>query len=128
MSMSGMSGMSGETFAVLLTPCLPSVRKLVQSRLRALYQAEDALQQTLFQTFRHRDRLQSYSKFKSWLYWIATNEIYMFHRCVRVPVPLPESPTVENRDRARLGNNRSSSVRISGRRSDRCASRSGGHP
>lgn len=33
-----LSGKSGETFAALLTPCLPSVRKLAQSRLRALDQ------------------------------------------------------------------------------------------
>lgn len=95
-----LSVMSGETFAALLTPCLPSVRKLVLSRLRAWDEAEDVLQQTLLQAFRHRDQLQTPSKFKSWLWSIAINEIHMFHRRVRLHIPLPESPTMEYRDRA----------------------------
>lgn len=95
-----LSGMSGETFAALLAPCLPAVRKLVRSRLRARDQAEDVLQQTLLQAFKHRDQLQAHSKFKSWLWSIAMNEIYMFHRRVRVHVPLPEPPALEWRDRA----------------------------
>ena len=95
-----LSGMSGETFAALLTPCLPSVRKLVQSRLRAWDEAEDVLQQTLLQAFKHRDQLQAHAKFKSWLCSIARNEICMFHRRVRIDLPLPESPGMECRDRA----------------------------
>jgi RNA polymerase sigma-70 factor, ECF subfamily len=94
------SAMSGETFTALLTPCLPSVRKLVQSHLRAWDHAEDVLQQTLLQAFKHRDQLQSPSKFKSWLWSIAMNEICMFHRRFRIFVPLPESPAMEWRDRA----------------------------
>ena len=93
------TGMSGETFVALLTPCLPSVRKLVRSRLRAWDQAEDVLQQTLLQAFKHRDQLREHSKFKSWLWSIAVNEICIFHRCVRVEEPLPESPAMECRDR-----------------------------
>ncbi|HKE27636.1 MAG TPA: sigma-70 family RNA polymerase sigma factor [Bryobacteraceae bacterium] len=92
------SGMSGETFAALLTPCLPSVRRLVQSRLRGWDYAEDVVQQTLLQAFKHRDQLQSHSKFKSWLWSIAMNEICMFHRRSRVHAPLPESPAMEWRD------------------------------
>jgi RNA polymerase sigma-70 factor, ECF subfamily len=95
-----LSGMSAETFAALLTPCLPSVRRLVQSRLRVWDEAEDVLQQTLLQAFRHRDQLQAHSKFKSWLWSIAMNEICMFHRRVRRHAPLPESPGMECRDRA----------------------------
>lgn len=95
-----LSGMSGETFAALLTSCLPSVRRLVQSHLRAWDQAEDVLQQALLQAFKHRDQLQSHSKFKSWLWSIARNEIFMFHRSVRVHALLPESPALECRDEA----------------------------
>jgi RNA polymerase sigma-70 factor (ECF subfamily) len=94
-----LSGMSGETFAALLTPCLPSVRRLVRSRLRLWDEAEDVLQQTLLQAFKHRDQLHANSKFKSWLWSIAMNEICMFHRRVRLHAPLPESPGMECRDR-----------------------------
>ena len=94
-----LSAMSGETFEALLTPRLPSVRKLVQSRLRTWDHAEDVLQQTLLQAFEHRDQLQSHSKFKSWLSSIAINEVYMFHRGARVHYPLPDSPGMECRDR-----------------------------
>jgi len=93
-----LSGMSGETFAALLAPCLPAVRKLVRSRLRARDQAEDVLQQTLLQAFKHRDQLQAHAKFKSWLCSIAINEIWMFHRRDRVHIPLPESPVMERQD------------------------------
>ena len=95
-----LSGMSGETFSALLTPCLPAVRRLVQSRLRAWDEAEDVLQQTLLQAFKHRDQLRTHSKFKSWLLSIAINEIWMFHRRARVHASLPESPGMECRDRA----------------------------
>lgn len=94
------SNMSGETFAALLTPCLPSVRKLVQSRLRGLDHAEDVLQQTLLQAFKHRDQLESHTKFKSWLWSIAMNEICMFYRRVRVHMPFEESLTMDWRDHA----------------------------
>ena len=94
------SGMSCETFSALLTPCLPAVRKLVQSRLRAWDESEDVLQQTLLQAFRHRDQLQAHSKFKSWLWSIAMNEICTFYRRVRIHAPLAESPGMECRDRA----------------------------
>jgi RNA polymerase sigma-70 factor (ECF subfamily) len=95
-----LSVMSGETFAALLTPCLPSVRRLVQSRLRAWDHAEDVVQQTLLQAFKHRDQLESHSKFKSWLWSIAMNEICMFYRRVRVQVPLQESLPMDWRDEA----------------------------
>jgi RNA polymerase sigma-70 factor, ECF subfamily len=92
--------MSRETFSELLAPCLPSVRKLVQSRLRAWDQAEDVLQQTLLQAFKHRDQLKSHSKFKSWLWSIAINEICMFHRRLRFFVPLQDSLLMNCRDEA----------------------------
>ena len=94
------SGMPRETFSALLTPCLPAVRKLVQSRVRAWDEAEDVLQETLLQAFRHRDQLQAHSKFKSWLWSIAMNEICTFYRRIRIHVPLAESPAMECRDRA----------------------------
>jgi RNA polymerase sigma factor (sigma-70 family) len=58
---------------------------MVQSRLRAWDEAEDVLQQTLLQAFRHRGQLQAHCK---------------FHRRVRIHSPLPESPTMECHDRA----------------------------
>jgi DNA-directed RNA polymerase specialized sigma24 family protein len=84
-----LSAMSGETLAALLTPCLPSVRRMVQSRLRAWDEAEDVLQQTLLQAFRHRGQLQAHCKFKSWLWSIA------HERNLHVPPPRPNplSPT-----------------------------------
>ena len=94
------SGMSSETFAALLTQCLPSVRKLVQSRLRGWDQTEDVLQQALLRAFEHRDQLQSHSKFKSWLTSIAINEVYMLYRRNRVYVSLHDSPNMDYRDRA----------------------------
>jgi len=93
-------GMSGERFAELLTLCLPSVRKLVFARLRGGDDAEDIVQQTLLQAFRHRDRLRAHSKFKSWLWSIALNEIRMLHRRDRLLVPLHESAAIDCRDRA----------------------------
>ena len=75
------------------------MRRLVQSRLRLWDEAEDVLQQTLLQAFTHRDQLQAHSKFKSWLWSIAMNEICMFHRRVQLHAPLPESPGMECCDR-----------------------------
>ena len=92
--------MSSETFTALLTPCLPAVRKLVQSRLRAWDEAEDVVQQTLLQAFKHRDQLRAHSKFKSWLLSIAVNEVWMFHRHARFHASLPKSPGMECRDHA----------------------------
>src|SRR6185369_10630185 len=96
------SGISGDTFAAMLTPCLPSVRKLVRSRLRTWDEVEDVVQQTVLQAFKHREQLQAHSKFRSWLWSIAINEIGMFRRRVRVRlhVSLPESPAMECPDRA----------------------------
>ena len=90
--------MSRETFSELLAPCLASIRKLVFTRLRGAHQAEDILQQTLLQAFRHRDRLRSQSKFKSWLWSIALNEIRMLHRRGRFQAPWEESAAVNYRD------------------------------
>lgn len=94
------AGMSRETFSELLAPCLPSVRKLVFGCLRGDDHAEDILQQTLLQAFRHRDRLRAHSSFKSWLWSIALNEIRMFRRRTRFFVPLEETSVLDHRDHA----------------------------
>lgn len=92
--------MSRETFADLLVPCLPFVRKLLYSRLRARDQAEDVLQQTLLQAFKHKDNLREQAKIKSWLWSIALNEIRMLRRRDRPYLPLDDWPALECRDRA----------------------------
>ena len=94
------AGMSRETFSELLAPCLPSVRKLVFTRLRGGAEAEDILQQSLLLAFRHRDQLRTHSKFKSWLWSIALNEIRMLRRRDRPVVPLHESCALDYRDLA----------------------------
>jgi RNA polymerase sigma-70 factor (ECF subfamily) len=91
--------MSGEAFSELLAGCLPSVRKFVLKRLRGGEHADDVLQQTLLQAFKHRDQLRAPSKFKSWLCSIAVNEICMFHRRDRPHLPLGES-VARHRDKA----------------------------
>jgi RNA polymerase sigma-70 factor (ECF subfamily) len=84
--------MSEETFEALLAPNLQSVRKLVQSRLRAADHADDIVQQTLLRAFAFRHQLRSPSKFRSWIWSIALNEVRMFLRAARPFVSFEESP------------------------------------
>jgi len=90
--------MTGETFAALLAPNLQSVRRLVQTRLRAADHADDIIQQTLLNAFAHRDQLRASSRFKSWLCSIAINEVRMFFRTDRGCVSLDEFPHIDSRD------------------------------
>ena len=90
--------MTGDTFEALLAPNLPSVRRFVQTRLRAADHADDVIQQTLLQAFVHRDQLRVSSKFKSWLCSIAMNEVRLFFRTGRPTTPLPEFPQIDSRD------------------------------
>jgi RNA polymerase sigma-70 factor (ECF subfamily) len=90
--------MSNETFAALLGPNLESVQKFVQRRLKAVDQAEDVVQETLLHAFHRRSQLRAPSKFKSWLYSIALNEIRMLYRKDRKHLSLDEFPTLEFRD------------------------------
>src|SRR5712691_4544591 len=75
--------MSGETFETLLAPNLQAVRRMVKSRLRTGDQTDDIVQQTLLHAFASRDQLRAESKFKSWLWSIALNEIRAFFRATR---------------------------------------------
>ena len=84
--------MTGETFADLLAPNLHSVRMFVRSRLRSSDHVDDILQQTLLRAFSRRHQLRAPSKFRSWLWSIAMNEIRMFLRGARHSVSLDEFP------------------------------------
>ncbi len=90
--------MTGDAFEALLTPNLHSVRRFVQTRLRASDHADDVLQQTLLHAFVHRDQLRATSKFRSWLCSIALNQVRMFFRTGRVTVSLDEFPQIDSRD------------------------------
>jgi len=92
--------MTGETFANLLVPNLQPLRRLVHTRLRTSDHADDVLQQTLLLAFARRDQLRVQSKFKSWLWSIAFNEIRAFHRSARPHVSLDEFPHFEPPDDA----------------------------
>ena len=90
--------MSGETFSALLAPSLPSVRRFVQTRLRASDHAEGIVQQTLLRAFARRNQLRAHSKFKSWLRSIAMNEVRAFFRQDRGMISLDEFPKFDSRD------------------------------
>ena len=92
--------MTGETFAILLAPNLKPLKKLVQARLRTSDYADDVLQQTLLLAFARRDQLRVQSKFKSWLWSIAFNEIRAFFRGARAHVSLDELTNFEPTDGA----------------------------
>jgi RNA polymerase sigma-70 factor (ECF subfamily) len=92
--------MTGETFEALLVPNLPSVRRFVQMRMRTSDHADDVIQQTLLRAFTHRDQLRTSSKFKSWIYSIAMNEVHMFFRTGRSTLSLHEFPQIDSRDSA----------------------------
>jgi RNA polymerase sigma-70 factor (ECF subfamily) len=90
--------MTGETFEALLAPNLPSVRRLVQTRLRTPDYADDVMQQALLRAFVHRDQLRASSKFRSWLCSIAMNEVRMFFRTGHPTLSLHEFPRIDSRD------------------------------
>jgi len=92
--------MSRETFEALLVPHLPSLRKLVRTRLRAADHADDIVQQALLRAFAHRHQLRAHSKFKSWLSSIAINEVRMFFRRDRAMTSLDDIRAIEFRDAA----------------------------
>jgi RNA polymerase sigma-70 factor (ECF subfamily) len=54
--------------------------------------ADDLVQQTLLRAFVSRNQLRCPSKFRSWIWSIALNEIRMFFRRSRASVPLEELP------------------------------------
>jgi RNA polymerase sigma-70 factor (ECF subfamily) len=92
--------MTGETFEALLAPNLPSLRRLVQMRMRTPDHADDVIQQTLLRAFVRRDQLRASSKFRSWLCSIAINEVRMFFRTSRPTISLQEFPQIDFRDSA----------------------------
>jgi len=87
--------MSGETFETLLAPNLQAIRRLVKSRLRTGDQTDDIVQQTLLHAFASRDQLRVESKFRSWLWSIALNEIRAFFRATRPCVSLNQLPNFQ---------------------------------
>jgi len=87
--------MSGETFNTLLEPNLQSVRRFVQRRLRNPDHLDDVVQQTLLLAFTRRDQLRAESKFRSWLWSIALNEIRATARRSRYNLSLDEFPNLE---------------------------------
>jgi RNA polymerase sigma-70 factor, ECF subfamily len=90
--------MTADTFQALLVPNLQSVRRFVQRRLPAPDRLDDVIQQTLMRAFIHRDQLRVSSKFKSWLFSIAINEVRVSFRGQRAPLSLSELPDVAFRD------------------------------
>ena len=69
-----------ETFIALLTPNLNPLRIFLQRRLRASSPVDDIVQETLVRAFTRRDQLRVPSKFKTWLWSIAMNQLRMFLR------------------------------------------------
>src|ERR1700753_3335588 len=92
--------MSPDTFTNLLLPNMMPLRKLLQARLRAPDQVEDVFQQTLLLAFARRDQLRVESKFRSWLWSIAFNEIRGLIRAARPGFSLDEFPNLELPDHA----------------------------
>jgi RNA polymerase sigma-70 factor (ECF subfamily) len=82
--------MSEETFEALLAPQLQWVRSFVRARLRTIDDADDVVQQTLLRAFVCRDQLRCASKFRSWLWSIAANEIRAFFRAQRPCISLEQ--------------------------------------
>ena len=92
--------MSEDTFMGLLAPNLRPLRKLLQARFRIPDQADDILQEALLHAFARRDQLRLRSKFKSWLWTIALNEMRTFFRSERGIMSLVEFPEIDPSDRA----------------------------
>ena len=92
--------MSGETFTGLLVPNLRPLRRLLERRLRIQGQADDVLQEAVLHAFARRDQLRVRSKFKSWLWTIAFNEMRLFFRSERSTISLDEFPKINPSDRA----------------------------
>ncbi len=92
--------MSGDSFMDLLAPNLHPLRMFLRARFKLRDQADDVLQQALLHAFARRDQLRLRSKFKSWLWTIAFNEMRMFFRAERGTVSLDEFPHIDPSDRA----------------------------
>ena len=92
--------MSEETFIALLTPNLKPLRIFLQRQLRASSPVDDIVQETLLRAFTRRDQLRVPSKFKSWLWSIAMNELRMFLRSGHNTVALADLPGFEPSDKA----------------------------
>lgn len=97
-SQEGNLTMTADTFEALLLPNLQPVRRFVQKRLRASDRIDDIIQQTLLRAFVHRDQLRVISRFKSWLFSIAVNEVRMSFRSERTTLPLTEIPHAYSSD------------------------------
>src|SRR5690242_7635513 len=70
-----------DTFVEMSTPHLPAIRGLLRGMLHHDADAEDALQETLFQALSNWHQLRSQESFRPWLIQIARNEARkMLHR------------------------------------------------
>ena len=87
--------MSENTFEILLSANLRSMRTLVQRRLRNSGDADDIVQEIVLRAFQRRDQLRVHAKFRSWLWSIAMNEIRSFFRRNYSTVALEECPNFE---------------------------------
>lgn len=94
--------MSDDTFMSLLAPNLHPLRKFLRARIGMRDQVDDILQEALLHAFARRGQLRLRSKFKSWLWTIAFNEMRMFFRVRRVTISLDEFPHIDPSDRAPL--------------------------
>ena len=92
--------MSGDSFMDLLAPNLHPLRMFLRARFKLRDQADDVLQQALLHAFARRDQLRLRSKFKSWLWTIAFNEMRMLFRAERGTISLDEFPNIDPSDRA----------------------------
>jgi RNA polymerase sigma-70 factor (ECF subfamily) len=90
--------MSTEIFSNLIGPNLAPIRRFIHRRLHPQDHVEDVLQRTLLLAFLHRNDLRTPSKFKSWLWSIAMNEIRMFLRSARRHISLGELTAFEVAD------------------------------
>ena len=64
-----------ETYEVLVSKHVPTLRRWVAGRMRNPQDAEDVVQQTLLLALRHFDQFRYEASFGTWLCTIATNEI-----------------------------------------------------
>jgi len=93
--------MTGETFEALLAPNLPSMRRLVQMRMRTTDHADDVIQQTLLRAFVRRDQLRASSKFS------VLSDQAAHHLVARIPADrLPPFRAIAARKSRRDGTSR----------------------
>jgi len=97
-----------DSFVALVEPLLPAAYRLAVAMLRSETEAEDAVQEAVFNAWRHRGRFKAGSAMQPWLLAIVANECRRLRRnrwwsVIKWPAGLEEStrqpvndlPTVE---------------------------------